>query len=359
MMPFDAGQFDEETNAVPEKSEPAMQFYAGAQLALQQLSVENRVKLQVEFQDARGNDTDFRQLINSGKLDKAQVLIGPMRSSQVEMLAAATREKRQILVSPTTPVSTLTQANPDFIQINPSLKSHCVAITRFVRRYNEPANVVLVCKEKEAGRLPYFQEANAALGGGPMKELILPDDATNFDKAALASYLKSGKTTTFIMPSWSSQDFVMSLLLKLNAIKGRNQVEVFGMPQWANFENIEPEYFRNLNVHLSSADYIDRNQPRIKDFEQLFFDTYGTVPTDDGFSGYDVTLFTGRMLARYGLSFPERLNTDNFEGLHAPYRFEAVRNNGFMDTGTSTYDYLENTHVLILRFDQNKFVPVE
>ncbi|MBK8556595.1 MAG: isoprenylcysteine carboxylmethyltransferase family protein [Lewinellaceae bacterium] len=30
------------------------------------------------------------------------------------------------------------------------------------------------------------------------------------------------------------------------------------------------------------------------------------------------------------------------------YRFEAVRNNGFMDTGTSTYDYLENTHVLIL-----------
>ncbi|MBK8556596.1 MAG: hypothetical protein IPL65_12880 [Lewinellaceae bacterium] len=42
----------------------------------------------------------------------------------------------------------------------------------------------------------------------------------------------------------------MSLLLKLNAIKGRNQVEVFGMPQWANFENIEPEYFRNLNVHL-------------------------------------------------------------------------------------------------------------
>ncbi|MEO6039062.1 MAG: hypothetical protein ABIQ93_11675, partial [Saprospiraceae bacterium] len=217
----------------------------------------------------------------------------------------------------------------------------------------------LVCKEKEADRLAYFQEANVGLGGGRFAELIVPDATTTFDKFDLKKYLRYGKTTVFVLPSWSSQDFVMAFLRNLKAVKGSNRVEVYGMPQWQNFEAIEPEYLTALNVHISAATYLDYSAPGIKAFQQAFYDATGTLPDEDGFNGYDVTMFTGKMLSRYGLSFAQKLPAEVSRGLHADFRFAPVFTTTAPDDRTNQYDYLENTFVHILKFDKYGFVPAE
>ena len=364
LLPFLTNQADPSGQTVPERSRLALQFYGGANLALQKLSVEDGLTLSVDVFDTQVNDADFQRLFSNPRLDKAQVLIGPIRSGHVSLMAERIKQTHQILISPESPNMDLTSRNPDFIQTNPSLRAHCVAIARHVLKHHRPEAVTLVCKQKEADRLPFFQQANTD-GKTRFAELVVPDATSNFDNIDLRPYLRPGRTAVFILPTWASQDFVMAFLRKLHTSRGAIPVEVYGMPQWRNFENIEPEYFAEMQVHVSSASYVDRNNPAAKAFAQAFYDAYGTVPDDDAYNGYDVTLFTGKMLQKYGLSFPAWLPMETFEGLHADFQFAKIIATdptvtiNASDRLPDQYDYLENIFVHIIEFKNYRFKPVE
>ena len=356
LLPFLTNQAS--GSAVPEKSQLAVQFYAGAKIALAELSKADNINLVVDVYDTQADDADFRKLLTNSRLEKAQVFIGPVRASHVTPFAEWAKVRRKILISPESPSTGLTTKNPDFIQINPSLQAHCAGITQYIRRQHQPDAVTLVCKEKEADRLAYFQQANLVAGGARFAELIVPDATTSFDKFDLRKYLRSGRTAVFVLPSWASQDFVMAFLRNLKAVKGSSRVEVYGMPQWRNFEAIEPEYLTAMNVHISSAAYLDYSMPSVKAFQQAFYEATGTLPDEDGFNGYDVTLFTGKMLRQFGLSFPGRLSSQVFRGLRGDLRFAPVYTTTVPDDRSNQYDYLENMFVHILKFDKYGFVPV-
>jgi hypothetical protein len=360
LLPFLTDEVASGSEEVPEKSRLALQFYSGAKIAMAQLSREEGLNLVVDVYDTQAGDTEFRRLFSNPRFDKSDVYIGPIRPSHVGMMAERTKANRKILVSPESPNMDLTAQNPDFIQTNPSLRAHCAGITRFVRKKHSADAVTLVCKEKEADRLPFFQQTNTSVGGPPLAELIVPDATANFESIDLRPYIKPGRTSVFILPTWSSQDFVMAFFRKLRAVKGGNRVEVYGMPQWRNFESIDAEFLLNLNVHVSAASYIDYTAENVRTFQESFYEATGTIPDDDAFNGYDVTMLVGKMLRKYGLSFPERLPREWFDGLHTDFRFTPVNAAGGLEGGSSTrYDYLENTYVHILKFDQYGFVPAE
>ncbi len=358
LLPFLSNQMA--GTVVPEKSRLAVQFYAGAKIALEQLSDEERINLVADVWDTQASDADFQKLMSNPRLEKTSVFIGPVRSSHVEAFAEWTKERRKILISPESPSVGLTSQNPDFVQLNPSLRAHCAAITRYIRKTSRPDAVTLVCKQKEADRLLYFQEANTGIGGSTnFAELVLPDETTNFDKVDLRKYLRAGRSSVFVLPTWASQDFVMAFLRKLKEIKGSNRVEVYGMPQWRNFEALDPEYLSSLNVHISSASWLDYSVQEVKGFQQKFYTATGTIPDEDGFNGYDATLFAGRMLAKYGLSFPERLDEMTTTTLRGQFSFSKIFGSGAVDDGQNNPDYWENTFVHILKFDKFGYVPVE
>ena len=343
---------------VNDKSKPALEFYAGAKVALQQLSKETRINYVVDVIDSKIQDAEFQQVLNNPRVSKAQVIIGPVRSSHVALAAEWAKSRKKILISPETPNAGLVSNAPGFIQINPSLRSHCAAITGFVRRNHAADQVTLICREKERDRLPYFQESNTAYGGGPLRELVLPDATTNFDKVDLKLYFKPGKTSVFILPTWSSQDFVMAFLRKLKTQKGSAKVEVYGMPQWANFESIESDYLSLLNVHISAGRYVDRSTDDVRAFEQEYYLQTGTIPTPDAYNGYDVMLYCGRQLANYGLSFPEKSAGSSWQGTQSRGKFSrvsAAANTSADNPGS--YDYLENTGVFILRYGLKGYEP--
>jgi len=353
LMPFLTNQF---SSTVPEKSELALQFYAGARLAAQQLSTTGGPNLKIDVVDSQLSDAEFQSALANPLLKDAQVIIGPARPSHVGMLAAQAIARRQIVLSPMTPSSEKVKGFPDFLQTSPSLRAHCEAIVRHVARRHDPSAVTLLCKQKEADRLPYFQQAQAKRGASPYRELILPDNTADFSQVSLKSYIQPGKTSVFIVPSWASQDFINSLLRKLKAEKAN--VEVYGMPQWADFENIEPEFLSANRVHIPKSNYIDYNREDIKAFQKAFLDAYGTIPNDDAFNGYDVVLFAGTRLKQYGLSFAEKLSKQSYKGLRSDYQFQPVSAGQILDTGVRNFDYQENVFLHILRFDKYGYVPV-
>ena len=151
----------------------------------------------------------------------------------------------------------------------------------------------------------------------------------------------------------------MALLRRLKAVKGSNKVEVYGMPQWQNFDVIDAEYLREMNVHISAASYLDYTNEEIKSFQQKFYEMSGTIPNEDAFNGYDATMFTLKMLGKYGLSFPENLDIETFKSFHGIFTFSKIFNTQSVDDSFNKPDYLENTRVHILKYGQYGYQPVD
>ncbi len=366
LLPFLTDRFSPSATNINEKSNWALHYYGGAQMAFDVLEAEG-VSLNVSVLDSKANDTHVRSLLrNNEDIANADLIIGPYRKNNVAQVANYVKEKRKTFISPYSATANLSKENPNYVQVHPSLKTHCEAITEHVKKKYRIDQVVLVCKNKksEIDRLKYFQNANFRVEGTTdttmFEELIISDDSPELAKTDLMPFIRHGRTTVFVVPSWSSETFVYGFLRKLNIDREGNHVVVYGMPQWMSFENIDYDYYEKLNLHVSSASFTDDFDSESIRFKRQFYERFGTVARPEAYLGYDVTLFAGRMLKKYGKRFQRMLDRENQRFLQNRFQFEPVVK--VTSTGDDTFseiDQYENKHVFILRFRNYHFQEAE
>lgn len=341
----------------------AVGFYAGAKLAFENLASQG-ISLDVSVMDSEASTAKVDNILKGVDMQKADLVIGAYKRDNVESLADFAKKNNKPLVVPYTAQMGMATDNPNYIQVNPSLKSHCVAITRHARKKYRTEDIVLVVQNKpeEKERLKYFQQANAAIEGSStaakFRELVVSPTARDFN---IRSYLNAGRPTVFIVPSWADESFVYSLLRQLMLVHGEGEdIVVYGMPQWKDYDQIDFEFYEKLNVHISSAFYVDYADERVRQFRQKYFDTYGTVPPEEAFLGYDVMFYFGRMVDKYGKDLAQRIDRDDYDVLHGRFDFERVVLNPEQHKEQSGYfDQLENEFVYILQFQDFQFKPAD
>ncbi|MEM8907452.1 MAG: ABC transporter substrate-binding protein [Bacteroidota bacterium] len=355
LLPFLGNKFIDAANNIDAKSDLALHYYGGTKIAFDDLSTEG-VQLNVSVFDTEASEAKTQTLLKRSELAQANMIVGPVRRNNLRLTAAFAKQNGKVLVSPLSPSMQITNDNPYYVQVNPSLKTHCEAITRHVLENHSRDEVVLVCRNKnaEVSRLKYFQEANTAIYGSTavekLQEFIITDQSADLNETDISPYIKEGKTTVFIVPSWSNESFVYSLMRKINIAKGLNQVVVYGMPQWMKFERAGLDYFEPLQVHISSASNIDTDDPNVLAFRQRFFERYGMTPSVDAYVGYDVMMYFGRLLAKNGTQLNEVIDREPAYGLHTYFSFSPNAPQSINVENYSEVDYYENKRVNILKF---------
>ncbi len=362
VLPFLSDRFAGPSGPLPPNSDWALNFYGGVKMALEDLEREN-VKLNVSVIDGREtSETAVMQLTRTNTdLQKAHLIIGPYRRETARILSEMAQRTGAAILSPYTTATDVAVNNPNYIQVNPSLRSHCEAITRHARQRFRPEQIVLVCRDKdqEMERLQFFQDENARLSGGQnvqsFREYTLADNA-EFNNADMLSLIRLSDTTVFIVPSWANETFIYSLLRKLDlARRERTSIVVYGMPQWMNYEVIDYDYYERLNVHVSSSTYIDLLSTDVQFFRRRFFDRYGKPPGEEAFLGYDITMYGGKMLKNNGTKFQYALERAPMQMLHTRFDFERVVTPTGGRTENLPIQRFENKYVNILRFQDYHF----
>lgn len=343
----------------------AVQFYAGVRMAYDDLAGRG-YRMNVTVFDTEGSESKVRELLRRPEVLKADLVIGPYKRDNVAIMAEFVKKEKKPLVVPHTATYGLTEGNPFYIQVNPSLKRHCEAIMRHARQLYKPADMLLVSLENEvnAGSFEYFQKAARMLATSPadtqrIREVKIPNDPSKFNRIDLTPYLRPGRPNVILVPSWSSEAFVYSLLRNLMEFKTTGEeVVVYGMPQWMDFEQVDFEFFERLQVHVSSAAYLDKSDERVRQFQRKFFDTYGTVPTDEAYLGYDIMRYFGEMVGQYGRDLAGRIDAVPYDVLRGRFEFERVVYEPEKHLEQLNYfDQLENRFVHILRFRDYRFQP--
>ena len=180
---------------------------------------------------------------------------------------------------------------------------------RHARRTFEPEQIILVANQdtRERERFNFFNDENREMledeSAPNLKELLIPADFTLIHEDSIKPYLDPNKTTAFLVPSFSNETFINNFLRMLNIAKDAQPVRVYGLPQWKDFERIEFDYFENLDVHITNISNFDLESLSAQNFRNEFYSKYGEIPDQEAYLGYDMMVYIGRALEKYGNKF--------------------------------------------------------
>ncbi len=100
-------------------SENYLHFYEGALLAIDSLRGMG-IRAELEVLDSEQRSSKVKTLIETGRLDDADLIIGPIYPSEQKEIAAFASEKKIPVVSPLSGSDEVAKENPWFFQVNPS-----------------------------------------------------------------------------------------------------------------------------------------------------------------------------------------------------------------------------------------------
>lgn len=363
VLPFLTDRFNEYDTEINESALKAIHYYGGARLAIEQLSDEG-IQLNVAVLDSKANAAAVNTLLQSSlEIRNANMIIGPFLRENIGTMADWAKKNEKILVSPYSAAAGVVSRNPEYVQVNPSLRTHTAAILEHALSHYRQDQIVLISKDipAERARLQYFQEEyklrSGVFNAAPLQEFIISDASADLANMEVLPFIELKDTTVFIVPNWD-EAFVYALLRKIDISKlPEDAVVVYGMPQWMNFQRLEFDYYEKLNVHISSSSFIDPLATNVRNFKQRFFERYGAIPSSEAYLGYDVMLYFSRMLKKYGTKFNYALEKEPMQMMHTRFNFERlVTPSG--GSGSDLFpgiEQFENKFVNILKFQDYQF----
>lgn len=243
-----SGSYKYSTN-IPKYVLPGLEFYSGVRLALDSLQ-DADAGVEVFIIDTKDRTRTLQQAIDE-EVPDASLLIGMVSgkesASELHILADAAHKHNIPFVSATWPNDGGITDNPSLVIINSTLKSHTLAVYKYLQRSNFSDNIVVFRKpgQQEDKIKATLNDANQKTGSVPLKMQIvdIADDATTED---LISYLDSTKNNA-IYCATLDLEFGKNLLSRLSDLSTNYTATVFGMPNWDDLRLNRPEY-KGLDV---------------------------------------------------------------------------------------------------------------
>jgi ABC-type branched-subunit amino acid transport system substrate-binding protein len=331
-----------------------VQFYAGMLRAFEKLDDE-QINLNVEIIDTDSNNP-ISQQVSTIVNERTDLIIGPFDKEDVKLYADACKYASVTMVSPWYTSSKVTVDNPYYVQLKPNLREHfsklaTSAATDF--KSGEVAIVGVNNKEMNAWA-EYFQSEVERVTGRKnfFKIHYLVEGSISF-----TPMLSSG-VKAFIFPNYSFSDegFVSQALKKLSSERGGRSTTVYGMPLMYDSDKIDFDLYKALNIMIVISDFVDDREADIRNFRREFYDLYGEIPSADAVKGYDMMLYLGRNLWKYGREFQTKLADEATKYLLSTYNIVSTHSDDTTENNdTSKFDFYENKHLDIIHYVGNRF----
>lgn len=320
---------------------PGLEFYEGAQLALDSLQQQG-YNLKVNVYDSKGRQSVV-SLINNKSLDATDLIIGSVGNPELKELADFAKKKEINFVSATLPNDAGISDNPFLFITNSTLKTNCEAIHNYIQEAFANKNIVLLRRNSAfETRLAADFKASYDKMSNPKKSRIreaIWNDATTPEE--LSKYLLTDRPNIIIVTTLEEAG-VKSILRKLAVANATYPMQIFGMPTWDVFKLKDPE-FKNLQVFYPSPYFNEKSDNYSRYVNDYFRRTYRARPSDMAYKGFDLTYYFVRLLHNNGVYF-------NGAVASAPpvitrFNFQPV----YVREGEQTPSYFENKNIFIIQ----------
>ncbi|MBK7628260.1 MAG: LysM peptidoglycan-binding domain-containing protein [Bacteroidales bacterium] len=340
-----------------------LEMYQGILLAADTLRALG-LDISISAFDIKDDTIEITRLINSGKLAGMDLIIGPVYSHNLQIVADYARNFGIPVVSPVTLMNnSVLVNNPTLFMANSSLEVAQKALAKRISE-NYDNNLVFIHadsirSDSDVKRFKdmIFKELSYKL---PYEEIKFKEflfySRSMFDNDSInrLSHALSESTKNIIIIASEDTPVISESLTEIHGLSKRFDVKVFGYPSLLDLDNLDPKLFFDLDLKILTPYWIDYTHENVKQFNSDYRRKFLTEPLEKSFawSGYDIAYYFLSGLALNGRDFisnpekhyPELLQT----------RFDFVRkeeNAGFENQSLFMVRYTRDYEVLLVEED--------
>jgi hypothetical protein len=342
---FDSnGDYRYAKNVFPKFINPGLEFYEGAQLAIDSLAKEN-APLEIFIYDTRSASETISEQLNKPELDNVELIITYCSSNEVKTFADEGLKKNIPVINANLPNDGNVTANPFFVMLNSTLKTQCEGIYKHVQKYYS-LNPIVVFRKK--GQLEdriksYFDEFGKNTLAIPL-QLKFVDLVDTFSINQIKPYLDSTNETLCLSGSLD-ENFGKRLTKQLAILKKQKyQSVVMGMPTWDNIKEFNKTEYKGIEIIYGTPFYNPRNNKISLQIINYFNKVMFARPSDMVMRGYEVMWKFSKLLLNYKSDLPSSISSKEFN-VFREFDIQPVLNKQNM-----TLDYFENKKLYFLKW---------
>ena len=338
-------------NLFPKFINPGLEFYEGAQLALDSLSQEG-VPLEVFIYDTRSASETLLQQLNKSSLDSVELILGYGSNSEIKLLADAGLKRNIPVINSNLPNDAGVTGNPFFVVLNSTLKTQCGGIYKHIQKYYSLNPVIMFRKkgQTEDRIKSFFDDFAKTTASVPLK-IKYTDLPDSFTVNQLKEKLDSNSHTICIAGSLD-ENFGKRLSLQLASIRDHYPVSVIGMPTWDAIKDFSKPEYKGIEI-IYGTPFYNTKMDRVSMFITNYFNTKMYArPSDMVFRGYEVMWKYAKLLLQYGKDIASNLGNKQNK-VFTDFDLQPVLNKQNM-----TLDYFENKKLYFLKWQDGMIKAV-
>ena len=304
--------FDNEEDAnnfIYERSKVSLSFFQGAQLALDSISSLGK-KIKVFVYDSENDSAAVEELINSNDLALMDIIIGPLYSSNIKLVAKKLKNNNNLkIISPFSRNTNQISGHNNVYQINTPFKNQSELLVEQLKKFKDE-KIVIVSEEKDRSYSSYISNQ------------LKKNNILHYRNELIFTHVDSIRQTfdsnqVVVIPSFDKV-FGSKVLGSLGSID--SAFTIYGLSNWKDFDNLDINNLMKLNVHFFDPFYFNKGSSFFLDFQKKYEKEYNM--TVDKYSALSYKII---------FHFLTDFNQFNFER----YRF----NHGFVNTNCQLVKY--------------------
>jgi LysM repeat protein/ABC-type branched-subunit amino acid transport system substrate-binding protein len=333
----------------------ATEFYEGILLAIDTLKKQG-TNLQLYVYDTEDDTNKVKKIIKELGTVQPDLILGPFETDNVRLISQYSQKTGTPFVPPLMKDDTIIKHNPFLFQASPSLYSEIEVSAGYLSRfYNQ--NYILAYKPgvNSQSDIDYFKKllkehTSVLLKSDTLLFTELYIDAS-FQKKLRQLIRKDKKNIVILLTNQEPE--VSNTLSQLYFNHKYFDIEVFGLPVWQKFMNVNVEHMHELQVSLFTPFFIDYQSENVKNFISrcrgvLGYEPFRTNSKGTGmnyvFMGYDLGIYFIKLAKLYGRNASSCLSVYQHEPLMlSDYQFERNKSMGC----------IENKSVSLIRFNKD------
>jgi LysM repeat protein len=305
--------------------------------------------------DIKNDTVEVLRLIKTGKLDKMDLIIGPVHSASLSVVASYAGSLGIPVVSPVQLSNNeVLENNPFLFMAGSTLDVAQNAIARKMGEYQN-SNIVLIHSnsEEELQNISIFRSMilNELSYKMPIEEIRLRDmvffsrSVFGNDSINRLSHALSDRTGNVIIIASDDTPVMSESLTNIHALSRKFNIDVFGYPGMRFLDNIDHKVCFDLALMIYSPYWIDYKQKDIIEFNADFLAKFLTQPSEMSYAwqGYDIVYYFISGLAIHGKEFLLHPEIHNPDLLHTEFDFRRISGN----------DGFENQKLFLIRYSKD------
>ncbi|GAB4237158.1 MAG: hypothetical protein Tsb0034_12160 [Ekhidna sp.] len=360
-------------------------LYQGMEMAVDELE---RLKMPVELYpfDTKKREATTRQLVLSGNLNNADVIVGPLFGGPNSVIASFSKDKKITMINPLSSNEEIIGDNPFSFLFKPAYSTQGRVVAEYAKatftenkkafifyetdRDSLVANAYREAIEQEGFFIIRFERLTNESAQQIQKDFIeqyevrLDTDFTiqEIDSIGLipGRYVKTrplrnkkdgsiilddrGKEVTEYYENRfkvaddsighifaaTSSNLLANNFISLSEVRS-DTVSIIGYDDWLDFSLVSYDQLERLGIALISTDFVDDQSPTYTEVRKKFIKKMGMPPGEYHIIGYELMMQLGKLLHERGKYFQKGLQTGEFipgllmEGMrYGPYNDNQV-----------------------------------